>query len=75
MRKKYKKKEKRNFLDIEHLIREVLIMSVRNKQNWIKTVLSKSGTELSPVNEDKSKGWFFKPFSECRSIFFVNFLL
>lgn len=34
------------------------IMSVRNKQNWIKTVLSKSGTELNAVNEDKSKGWF-----------------
>lgn len=32
-------------------------MSVRNKQNWIKDILSKSGTEITTVNEDKAEGW------------------
>lgn len=32
-------------------------MSARNKQNWIKDILSKSGTELTTINEDKSEGW------------------
>lgn len=32
-------------------------MSVRNKQNWIKDILSKSGTEITAVKEDKTEGW------------------
>lgn len=32
-------------------------MSVRNKQTWIKDILSKSGTEITAVNEDKPEGW------------------
>lgn len=32
-------------------------MSVRNKPNWIKDILSKSGTEITAVNEDKPEGW------------------
>lgn len=32
-------------------------MSVRNKQTWIKDVLSKSGTEITALNEDKPEGW------------------
>lgn len=31
-------------------------MSVWNKQNWIKDILSKSGTEITEINEDKSEG-------------------
>lgn len=32
-------------------------MSVRNKQTWIKDILSKSGTEITALNEDKPEGW------------------
>lgn len=28
-------------------------MSAWNKQNWIKDILSKSGTEITEINEDK----------------------
>lgn len=34
-------------------------MSVWNKQNWIKDILSKSGTEITEINEDKAEGLFF----------------
>lgn len=43
-------------------------MSIRNKQNWIKDILSKSGTEITAVNEDKSEGWFL-----ARIIVFIRF--
>lgn len=33
-------------------------MSVWNKQNWIKDILSKSGTEITEINEDKAEGLF-----------------
>lgn len=45
-------------------------MSIRNKQTWIKDILSKSGTEITAVNEDKSEGWFFPMFYVFISIFF-----
>lgn len=31
-------------------------MSIWNKQNWIKDILSKSGTEITEINEDKTEG-------------------
>lgn len=34
-------------------------MSVWNKQNWIKDILSKSGTEITEINEDKAEGLLF----------------
>lgn len=48
-------------------------MSIRNKQTWIKDILSKSGTEITAVNEDKSEGWFFPMFYVFISIFFFSF--
>lgn len=48
-------------------------MSIRNKQTWIKDILSKSGTEITAVNEDKSEGWFFPMFYVFISIFFFRF--
>lgn len=48
-------------------------MSIRNKQTWIKDILSKSGTEITAVNEDKSEGWFFPMFYVFISIFFSSF--
>lgn len=32
--------------------------NLRKKQNWIKDILSKSGTEITAVKEDKFEGWF-----------------
>lgn len=39
-------------------------MSVWNKQNWIKDILSKSGTEITEINEDKAEGLFLFKFFE-----------
>lgn len=32
-------------------------MSVWDKQEWIKTILSKSGTEIKEVKEENKDGW------------------
>lgn len=51
-------------------------MSGWNKQNWIKDILSKSGTEITEINEDKSDEGLFnsiKLFTNCSSqIFFFG---
>lgn len=54
-------------------------MSVRSKQNWIKDILTKSGTEITEVNTDKSEGWFEIPFFLFsrfeRTVFFFENLI
>lgn len=31
-------------------------MSVKNKQTWIKNILTKSGTEITEINKDNLEG-------------------
>lgn len=52
-------------------------MNVRNKSNWIKDILSKSGTEITAVNEDKPEGWlptFFATQTIAFLFYFLYFL-
>lgn len=40
----------------EYIRTNKYIMSIWNKQDWIKDILSKSGTEITEIKDEENKG-------------------